>query len=141
LVKIRLQIKGNKVKANKLGLPIILSSALLIGCQSSTDQLIKNESRCEGYQAPEGSTFPDLIIRVSPNWPYKAIKNNTSGYVVVEFDISEQGKPINISVVESYPGDLFSKNIISAIKQWQYEARAAQCIAVTIEFNLSDTSS
>ena len=61
------------------------------------------------------------ILRVEPRYPEKAIQDNLQGFVLLEFDIDEEGATDNITVVRSKPGDVFDDSAITALKQWQYK--------------------
>ncbi|RQW63600.1 energy transducer TonB [Vibrio viridaestus] len=61
------------------------------------------------------------IYRVQPNYPSRALRRNIEGYVVVRFDIDENGRPFNIQVVESKPSRMFDREAIRAVKRWKYQ--------------------
>ncbi|BFT29568.1 TonB family protein [Alteromonas sp. D210916BOD_24] len=63
------------------------------------------------------------VKRVSPHYPQTAISNNTEGFVVLSFDITETGTTDNISVVNSSPKGIFDESAIIALEQWQYKPR------------------
>ncbi|RDX36996.1 TonB family protein [Kangiella sp. HD9-110m-PIT-SAG07] len=46
-----------------------------------------------------------------------------SGYVLFEFDISKEGKPTNIEIIEDYPKDVFAENALNALKKWTFKVR------------------
>ena len=62
--------------------------------------------------------FP--IKRVSPEYPKSAARNKINGYVKFEFDISSEGKPFNIGVIESSQSGLFIKPATQALKKWRF---------------------
>ncbi|WP_019027751.1 energy transducer TonB [Colwellia piezophila] len=130
------------MKGIKLGLSIIVASTILLGCQSTASniideqgKLVKYQSRCNGLkQAEEKAVELQPIVRVAPEVPYKAAISKIPGYVKMEFDIAENGKPVNINVIESFPNDLFHNVAINALKKWQYKPVAAQCKSVQLDF-------
>jgi TonB family protein len=129
------------MKGSQLALSIIITSTLLIGCQSTTskvifdeDNLVKYESRCDIVKLAEEEAAIYPIVRVAPRVPNKAAMNKIPGYVRMEFDISEHGKPVHINVVESFPNDLFNTVAISALKKWRYKPKASQCKSVQLDF-------
>jgi len=132
------------MKGNKLSLSIIVIATSLLGCQSTgsnsslgrivseENNLIKYESRCESKKR-FSSVSP--IVRVNPGLPSEAARNKTPGYATMEFDIAEDGKPININVIESFPNDLFHRVSIKALKKWRYKpSDAEQCARVELAF-------
>lgn len=46
-----------------------------------------------------------------------------SGYVLFEFDISKEGKPTNIEIVEDYPKGVFAENALNALRKWTFKVR------------------
>ncbi|GLQ20245.1 energy transducer TonB [Algimonas porphyrae] len=83
------------------------------------------------------------IHRVPPIMPRRA---QQSGYVVVEFDLTDDGKPTNKRVVTAWP-EYFEKPALKAVEKWQYSPRTADedmsdrtDIVTTIRFVLSDGS-
>ena len=120
--------------------PVFLVSFILVGCQSTSsqviskyDQLVKYESRCD-ITKNESSIAITPLTRVAPKMPKAAIKNRTQGYVKMEFDISESGKPIRINIVESYPNTLFNKVSVTALSKWVYKPEAVQCSSLQLDY-------
>ncbi|NVK22367.1 MAG: TonB family protein [Kangiellaceae bacterium] len=64
-------------------------------------------------EAVPTKTFP-------PKYPIEAVKNNTSGHVTFKFDVDEQGKPLNIKVIDSIPKDVFDSAALAVIKKWEF---------------------
>ncbi|MFT5757051.1 MAG: TonB family protein [Alteromonadaceae bacterium] len=117
----------------------MLGISLVIGCQSTTHDVavdkqkeIKYESRCDS-QIDQSNL---ALVRIAPQYPVKALKSETEGYVTMEFDISEGGSPININVVESYPNDLFINSATNALSKWLYKPPMRKCLIMTLEFKL-----
>ncbi|TMP38434.1 energy transducer TonB [Pseudoalteromonas rubra] len=48
------------------------------------------------------------------------IKN---GYVQMQFDINEQGRPENIRIIESSHNGLFDQEAIRSLKEWKYNPK------------------
>ncbi|KAF7781551.1 hypothetical protein PRUB_b0811 [Pseudoalteromonas rubra] len=48
------------------------------------------------------------------------IKN---GYVQMQFDINEQGRPENIRIIESSHNGLFDQEAIRSLKKWKYNPK------------------
>jgi TonB family protein len=86
-------------------------------------ELAKREGLCDcwPYSGINNKIFP--LEAVDPKFPGKAM-NETSGYAIVKYDISDSGEPINISIVNSWPEDVYNKASIKAISQWKYPAKA-----------------
>lgn len=136
------------MKGNKLSLSIVIIATTLLGCQSTgsnsslggivseENNLIKYESRCDALNMSEKNmTREPPIVRVNPGLPNKAARKQIPGYAKMEFDITADGKPININVIESLPNDLYHRVSIKALKKWRYKPSAAEkCAIVELAF-------
>mgnify|MGYP002713158289 CR=1 FL=1 len=85
-----------------------------------------------------------LVKRVAPEFPRRALRVGTEGFVIVEYKINPQGEVFDAVVVESQPSELFDRAAIKAVKQWKYEANFEEhepdnALARTrMQFSLSD---
>ncbi|MCE0492513.1 energy transducer TonB [Vibrio salinus] len=61
------------------------------------------------------------VYRVEPNYPTRALRRNIEGYVIVQFDINEEGRPFNVRVIESKPKNIFNREALRAVKRWKYQ--------------------
>ncbi|HAS6346995.1 TPA: TonB family protein [Vibrio vulnificus] len=61
------------------------------------------------------------LSRVEAVYPAKAKKRRIEGYVIVKFDIDEQGRTKNIEVLEAEPARFFERSAMDAIKRWRYQ--------------------
>ncbi|SQH78165.1 protein of unknown function, might be Protein TonB [Shewanella benthica] len=75
------------------------------------------------------------IVR-EPKYPVNAKELGIEGYVKLEFDLSTEGKPINIHVLESAPAGIFDQAGIEALSTWLYQGEMLPCHAVQLNFNL-----
>lgn len=120
---------------------IIASGLLLFGCQSTSNEVakvVKYKSYCSTeIKEREEFTNNTPIVRVSPKLPRDAIKNRTPGYVKMEFDIDSDGKPVNINIVESMPGDLFHKVSLDALSKWRYKPSTKKCKSIQLDFKFA----
>ena len=66
-----------------------------------------------------GSTDPHLsMIRVPPIYPKEAAKKRLEGWVIVRFDVTDNGATENIRIVESDRGEIFERPVIDAVEKW-----------------------
>lgn len=82
--------------------------------------------------APAGlglPTFNDItdgplvsLVRVSPVYPAKALANQTEGYVIVEFDVTDRGQVTNVVTVDS-SNEIFNKAAIKAAERFKFKPR------------------
>ncbi|WAJ69157.1 energy transducer TonB [Catenovulum adriaticum] len=122
-------------------LPLV---TLLFGCQS----IPKGERlfciSADDKNQPQFEYFPTPISRVAPRYPTTAEKDGVEGFVKFKFDVSKNGKPVNINIVESYPGTVFNLNSKQALKKWKYkpakfngESIHSSCYELTLNFQLN----
>ena len=132
-------MKGNIITASLLFTAISLS-----GCANSSGPLeiseadvMKNPSRC-GFHEKENdpSTIISPTTREDPNYPLAAARDRVQGYARMEYDISENGRPVNINVIEGYPGDTFANAAAAALTDWRFPTKASTCQVVQLDFRL-----
>lgn len=58
---------------------------------------------------------------VNPDFPQSARARGISGFVVLQFSISEKGLVSNIVVVDSKPKGIFEASAIESIKKWSFD--------------------
>ena len=121
---------------------LIIASLLNFGCGStekpSNNSVVNYESRCEMHSGnKEDSINQNLVYTTPPKYPPKAAVNGLEGYVILEYDISEKGKPIDINIIESLPAKVFDQAAINSFKGWKYEAFASKCHVIRLDFKLS----
>ncbi len=72
-----------------------------------------------------------IVKRVTPvvsaDVPRKA-----TGFVIVKFDIGENGRVSNVAVVESTPPGVFDEAATTAVRKWIYEPRKENGVAVSL---------
>lgn len=97
--------------------------------------------QCWPYDKPRNEDVTP-IKRTPPVMPRGAMQ---SGYVIVEFDLTDEGKPTNERVITSWP-EYFEKPALKAISEWEYSPRTAEQknedrtdVIVTIRFQLRDS--
>ena len=102
------------------------------------------DSRCPIMSNEERIAHEKLpYYRPPPYYPGEAVRKGIEGYVDFEFDISVQGHPINIGVIEVYPSDIFVKAGLQSVKGHKYDIRivngepaVSHCHSIRIVFEL-----
>ena len=69
------------------------------------------------------------LVRVGPSYPSRAIAQELEGYVVVEFDVTAEGRVINVVVIES-SSRLFEDAAIKAARDFKFKPRIVDGIAL-----------
>lgn len=55
-----------------------------------------------------------------PNVPDVAWQNKISGWVLVAFNVTRQGRTKNVRVLDARPRGVFEEKVIAAVQDWQY---------------------
>ena len=121
--------------------------AMLVQAYSELGEKGKATAHCQtiGKMTPwDDNQEPDPIYRVNPTYPRSAAIAGREGFVVVEFEIDEQGF-VNSPDVLAYEGSKkFIRSTLDAIEQWRYapkfsegEPVVAQNQKVRLDFKLS----
>jgi protein TonB len=101
---------------------------------------ISNAGTAAAVPAPAAAPAPKPPAAVDVT-PAKIIKRVTpvvgsevspkaSGFVIVKFDIGENGRVSNVAVVESTPAGVFDDSALTAVRKWIYEPRKENGVAV-----------
>ncbi|MBF7074621.1 energy transducer TonB [Glaciecola sp. MH2013] len=64
------------------------------------------------------------------SYPTIAAQKKLEGSVRLKFDISVQGRPVNIKVLSSDPEIIFDKTAICSLSKWKYRPKIVDDIAV-----------
>jgi bla regulator protein BlaR1 len=82
------------------------------------------------------------IIRIEPKYPVEAAKNRIEGFVQLDFTIDSAGKTQDIRVLNAEPKDVFEKESIRALSQWEYtpNPNAKERFSVQLDYLMDATS-
>ena len=73
-------------------------------------------------ETPSGDKLTVAITEnMTLEYPRRAMRLGVEGYVVMGFDVSQNGRPWNIAVVESQPKRMFDKAAARAVKTMRFE--------------------
>lgn len=117
----RLMLMKNKANPNKL---VTLTSTLLAALlmvNTAMANMPPPPPKTEKNNSEINAAPP--VKRVSPIYPEQAVKENQEGFVVLQFDITEQGTTDNVTIVKSSPDGIFDESARTALKQWEYKPR------------------
>lgn len=79
--------------------------------------------------APDSDVVP--IVRISPQYPRKALLDGEEGWVQIEFTITPDGRVIDPVVVASEPRGVFERAAMQAIIRWKFRPRYVDGEAIT----------
>lgn len=100
----------------------------------------------EGFSTTDGegdagvTANAEPIDRIEPTFPKEAQVKGIEGYVLLRFDINEEGRAENIEVVKSEPRNMFDKEAKTAVRKWKYAPRmvggvAAKMVGKEVRFD------
>ncbi|GAB4112890.1 MAG: hypothetical protein Kow001_14590 [Acidobacteriota bacterium] len=118
-----------------------VSSAVQAEEKKAEEQKGKEEKEGTIGLSDETNLRTRLVKRVNPVYPEQAKEEKITGRVICRVNVSEEGKPEKVTVLES-PHELLSGAAMDAIKQWEWapvekEGRKVPFTAdVTVNFQL-----
>ena len=74
-----------------------------------------------GPQAVADTVAPKAVSTPAPDYPPKAFKEGTEGYVDVEFTVMPDGSVQDVSVVGADPPHTFEVAAVKAVSQWTFK--------------------
>ena len=94
------------------------------------------------FNISDGDVQP--LVRIPPVYPARESERGIEGDCVLQFDVTVQGSPVNIQVLEcASPG--FARESIRAVERWRYNPRIRDGVPqmyhgvqTRLEFNLND---
>jgi protein TonB len=81
--------------------------------------------------SPSVDVVPAKIVKRVTPVVGSDVPAKTQGYVIVKFEIGENGRVSNVDVVESTPRGVFDDAAITAVRKWIYEPRKENGVAVS----------
>lgn len=106
----------------KYTLLTLIAFLLLASCASKQEQSYRSPPDISAMS--EEAAEPLAIT--NPRYPYHAAMNGIEGWVFLEFDLDQNGHPMNLSVLDSSPGDVFVKGASDAIVKWTFRKNNTQ---------------
>jgi len=86
-----------------------------------SDEAIKQAYAPNVNNDEKETITPKAIKQSNPEYPTGASMRGYTGWVLLEFDLSSNGYPIDIIVVDSFPKGMFAKVSLTAVKRWRFE--------------------
>ena len=111
LIKERVNMLKNTNQKSWYGWATLIFSSMVL-LMTSYVSYAKEESK---------EAVPAKIVQ--PMYPLNAAIKSLEGSVRFRFNIDKTGKPYDISVVSSTPGDMFVKNAQKALEQWHFKIK------------------
>ena len=89
-----------------------------------------------------GSGTSQLIplVKIAPRCPPEAAINGIDGSVVLNLQVNEKGKVVNVKLVSAKPARIFNKEASRAVRRWQFKPKTIDGVTVsqtgqlTVEF-------
>lgn len=64
----------------------------------------------------------DPVQRALPEYPARAADAGQPGWVALEYDVTPEGTPASVHVIDASPPGVFDAAAIAALEQWRYRA-------------------
>jgi len=103
----------------------------------------KGLCKCWPYDVERNENIKP-IKRVPPKMPRNAW---VSGFSIVKFNLSDEGRPVDEEILVSWPEGLYEKSSLVSLRRWEYTPRTAgekdvdrQGLISTISYRLTDRS-
>lgn len=87
----------------------------------------RNHPSVQAGAPPDGALVN--LVRVGPVYPARAIAQGVEGHVIVQFDVTAEGKVVNIVIVES-SNSVFDNAAIKAAARFKFKPRVVDGIAL-----------
>ncbi len=107
--------------------------------QANDEKKKGKESKLETWDHPgecEEITEPAALEKVSPTYPEEARKAKIMGNVILRSTISDQGRVVDLEVLES-PDELLTAAALEAVNQWRFEPAKCDGKNVGVYYNLT----
>lgn len=105
---------------------LVLVVMLLAGCMGSHNRPLQ------------------LISGAGPTYPPQAQADGIEGEVVVRYDVSLEGRVVNVRIESANPPGVFDEAAVATVRSWKYnpqirdgEPQAVQNILSTVRFRLA----
>jgi periplasmic protein TonB len=116
-------VRYRSAHASRL-VPLLLAVVLLAGCAAQDRPL-------------------QLLSGAGPVYPPEARAEGVEGYVVVRYDVDDEGRVLNARVVESSPDGVFDQAAVRAVSSWRFrpaeqagERRSVDGLQSRLDFRL-----
>jgi protein TonB len=103
-------------------------------------------SAMQGMKLSAGSDRDVIpLVRISPDYPQRALSRGIEGWVLVRFTITAAGTVKDAKVIDAQPKNIFDDAALKAIARWRYNPKVEEGVAVErigvqtiIRFQLED---
>jgi protein TonB len=87
------------------------------------------------FEISEVDNPPRPLLRGKPIYPFRALRRNIEGHVMLEMTVTRDGRVEDVHVLESMPGDVFEEAAKKAAANWRFEpaVKDGQPVAVRVE--------
>ena len=103
----------------KSAVPIAIAVMLTAACAPAPPMKV-DPFPADASELKTCSERPAVILRAEPLYPPAAREDFQPGWVILEYDISNDGVTTNINVVRSSPPEVFDGVARRALREWRF---------------------
>lgn len=103
------QQQPQQMNIPNLNLPTNISGGPFLGTYSAGQQ--------------QGSSQAIPLVRIQPQYPRRAARAGTQGYVTMDLVINPDGTVRDVKVTEAQPRGVFERAAVAAILKWKFKPR------------------
>jgi hypothetical protein len=110
-------------------LNIFICAIFLVGCAQQPKEA-PNNLKFSKYNV-ENVKRLKVIQHPKPSIPVEAINNMQSGWCIAKFDISKDGIPKNVNILECSPKNIFESFCQRSIEGFKFDSEGQEVIGYT----------
>lgn len=112
-----------KVKAKQ-------AAAAALAAETAAEAVVPVQE--EAKVEPQKIIPAKIISREAPRYPSRALKNSVEGWVQVRFFIDTDGRPADVTVIESEPSGTFDDAATKSVKKWRFSPARNQTTGLAV---------
>ncbi|WP_295802830.1 energy transducer TonB [uncultured Microbulbifer sp.] len=93
---------------------IVILALSLAGCKS-------NPIVPAPIDPPHQQITHKPLIKVNPYYPKDLLNRGVEGWVLIEIEVSDEGKVVSSRVIDASPRDGFNQAALDAVNKWIYK--------------------
>ena len=116
-------------------------TGIAIDLTGGANTALKQEFVFESYELDQA---PRPVVKIPPNYPFKAREQGVEGVVQVKILVKEDGSVGEVLIMDARPPDTFEDAVLMAVPRWRFEAgviggkKVTSWVITALHFKLSN---